>query len=241
MLDRLLALQSHGGWASSYHWPTYTPSGWSLVGRGVDLWFPYTAEAAQALLRGWMIWGDDRYLDAAIGAADMLCETQMENGTWSYHYTYSRGEFEPWSQAAYIAQAMQSNQIRFLCLMSKLLGYGRYDAAIRKSGDWMASIQFPSGAWGWETYPLGHTGPYGHPALNDAVTPQAMADLFVIWSATGDDRYLEPVLKGADWIIASQAGPPTFGWADQYDEKNQFIWMREFEPPAVSMHEYPRE
>ena len=25
------------------------------------------------------------------------------------------------------------------------------------------------------------------------------------------------------------------GWADQYDENNSFIWMRNFEPPAVSM------
>ena len=72
----------------------------------------------------------------------------------------------------------------------------------------MASIQFPSGAWGWEAYPLGKTGPHGHPALNDAVTPQAMHDLFVIWCATGDDRYLQPILRGADWIIAAQAGLP---------------------------------
>ena len=99
----------------------------------------------------------------------------------------------------------------------------------------MVSIQFPSGAWGWEAYPLGKTGPYGHPALNDAVTPQAMHDLFVIWCATGDDKYLQPILQGADWIIAAQAGAPTYGWADQYNEKNEFIWMRNFEPPAVSM------
>jgi hypothetical protein len=99
----------------------------------------------------------------------------------------------------------------------------------------MVSIQFPSGAWGWEAYPLGKQGPYGHPALNDAVTPQAMWDLFVIWCATGEDKYLQPVLKGAQWIMDAQAKEPTFGWADQYDEKNNFIWMRNFEPPAVSM------
>ncbi len=235
MLEKLRELQFQGGWAAAYHWPTYTPSGWSLVGRGVDMWFQNSAWAAQALLRGWMVWGDDRYLDAAIEAADMFCRTQMANGSWAYQYTYSHGEFQPWSEAAYIAQAMQSNQIRFLALMSKLLGYPRYDQAIRKSGDWMVSIQFPSGAWGWETYPLGKTGPYGHPALNDAVTPQAMADLFVIWCATGDDKYRKPILKGADWIIAAQAPAPTFGWADQYDEQNHFVWMRNFEPPAVSM------
>jgi len=42
-------------------------------------------------------------------------------------------------------------------------------------------------------------------------------------------------LRGADWIIEAQADPPTYGWADQYNENNEFIWMRGFEPPAVSM------
>lgn len=235
MLDKLLELQFRGGWASAYNWPTYTPTGWSLVGRGVDMWFTHSAFAGAALMRGWLIWGDERYLDGAMEGADMFCRTQLENGTWNYHYTYSRGEFQPWAKHAYIAQSMQSNQLRFLAMMYKLTGVERYGQALRKAGDWMVSIQFPSGAWGWETYPLGHKGPYGHPALNDAVTPQAMWDLFVIWCATGDDRYLQSAIKGAQWIIDAQAPGPSFGWADQYDEKNQFVWMRNFEPPAVSM------
>lgn len=235
MLDKLLELQFHGGWAAAYNWPTYTPTGWGRVGRGIDMWFASTAQAGAALLRGWMLWGDDRYLEGARETADMFCRTQRANGTWSDHYTYARGEYAAWGNYAYIAQAMQSNQIRFLAMMYRVLGEDRYGQAIRKAGDWMVSIQFPSGAWGWEAYPDDHTGPYGHPALNDSVTPQAMADLFVIWCATGDDKYLRPVEKGAQWIIAAQAAPPTCGWADQYNEKNEFIWMRNFEPPAVSM------
>ena len=234
-LDKLISLQSRGGWAASYNWPTYTPGGWSLVGRGVDMWFVNSAWAGNALMRGWMIWGDDRYLEAAIEAADMFCRTQMANGTWAYHYTFGRGELLPWQRSAYIAQSMQSNQIRFLCLMYKRLGYKRYEKAIKNAGDWMTSSQFPSGAWGWEGYPADKEGPHGHPALNDSVTPQAMWDLFIIHLATGDDRYLRPVSKGAQWIVDAQAGPPTHGWADQYDADNNFVWMRNFEPPAVSM------
>lgn len=84
-LDKLIELQFRGGWAASYNWPTYTPGGWSLVGRGVDMWFVNSAWAGNALMRGWMTWGDERYLDAAIEAADMFCDTQMENGSWAYH------------------------------------------------------------------------------------------------------------------------------------------------------------
>jgi hypothetical protein len=235
MLDFLLQLQFQGGLLPQYTWPALTPSGWGDIGRGVDMWFSGSARLGDVLARAWRLWGDDRYLDGAIEAAQMFCETQFPEGAWAYAYTYSRGQMLAKGRSVYIAQAMQSNQIRFLCLMWKLVGDPRFEQAIRRAGDWHASIQFPSGAWGWEAYPLGHTGPYGHPALNDAVTPQAMWDLFVIWCATGDEKYLKPLAAGGQWIIDAQSGPPIYGWADQYDENNQFIWMRNFEPPAVSM------
>jgi len=234
-LDFLLQLQFQGGLLPQYTWPALTPSGWGDIGRGVDMWFSGSARLGEALARAWRIWGDDRYLDGAMEAAKMFCQTQFPEGAWSYAYTYSRGQMLAKSRSVYIAQAMQSNQIRFLCLMWRLVGDPSYEQAIRKAGDWHVSIQFPSGAWGWEAYPLDHRGPYGHPALNDAVTPQAMWDLFVIWCATGDAKYLQPLAAGGQWIIDAQSGPPLYGWADQYDEHNQFIWMRNFEPPAVSM------
>ncbi|MBC8868774.1 MAG: hypothetical protein H8E44_05125 [Planctomycetes bacterium] len=235
MLDFLLQLQFEGGLLPSYSWPALDSSGWGDIGRGVDMWFPASAKLGETLIRAWRIWGDERYLDGAIEAANMFCETQFPEGAWAYAYTYSRGRMLPKNRRVYIAQAMQSNQIRFLSLMSCLLGDERYEQAIRKAGDWHASIQFPSGAWGWEGYPLDHKGPYGHPALNDIVTPQAMWDLFVIWCATGEDKYLRPLEQAGQWLIDAQSGPPMYGWADQYDENNNFIWMRNFEPPAVSM------
>ncbi|MBM4091620.1 MAG: hypothetical protein FJ276_19660 [Planctomycetes bacterium] len=235
MVDFLLQRQSQGGLLPQYTWPALTSSGWGDIGRGVDMWFSGSARLGETLARAWRIWGDDRYLDGAIAAANMFCDTQFPEGAWAFAYTFTRGQMLPKYRSVYIAQAMQSNQIRFLSLMWRLVGDPRYEQAIRRAGDWHASIQFPSGAWGWEAYPLGHTGPYGHPALNDAVTPQAMEDLFVIWCATGDDKYLAPLKAGGQWIIDAQSGPPLHGWADQYDERNNFIWMRNFEPPAVSM------
>jgi hypothetical protein len=235
MLDFLLRLQFRGGLLPAYSWPALSPAGWGDIGRGVDMWYPGSARLGETLIRAWRIWGDDRYLDGAIEAANMFCETQFPEGAWAYAYTYSRGQLLPNHRRAYIAQTMQSNQIRFLCLMWRLLGDTRYEQAIRKAGDWHESIQFPNGAWGWEAYPLDHKGPYGHPALNDAVTPQAMSDLFVIWCATGDDKYLGPLKRAGQWLIDAQSGPPMYGWADQYDANNNFIWMRSFEPPAVSM------
>ena len=233
VLDKILELQFKGGMAAGYTWPNYGLGGWEFVGRGVDMWFGNSAWAGSALLRGWLIWGDERYLDGAIEAADMFCELQWENGSWAYHYTYSRGEFLPWGEA-YIAQEMQSRQIRFLCLMYRRLGYERYEKAVRKAGDWLVAIQHPEGAWNWHAHPEGTTKPFGNYALNDAVTPQAMLDLYVVWCATGDDKYLQPILKGAEWILKAQAGPPTYAWADQYDKDFKMIWNRSTEPPAIS-------
>ena len=118
--------------------------------------------------------------------------------------------------------------------MYRLLGYERYENAVRKFGDWLIAIQHPEGAWGWHAYPEGTTEPYGNRALNDGVTTTVMADLHVIWCATGDDKYLQPILKGVEWVIKAQAGPPTYGWADQYDKDFNRIWNRESEPPAIS-------
>ncbi len=232
-LDKILELQFKGGLANRYMWPNYAPGGWEFVGRGIDMWDANSAFAGDVLMRAWLLWGDDRYLDGAIDAADMFCKLQWENGSWAYHHTYSRGEFLPWGEA-YIAQQMQTNQIRFLCLMYRLLGYERYENAVRKFGDWLIAIQHPEGAWGWHAYPEGTTAPYGNRALNDGVTTQVMSDLHVIWCATGDDKYLQPILKGVEWVIKAQAGPPTYGWADQYDKDFNRIWNRESEPPAIS-------
>jgi hypothetical protein len=235
-VDKMLSLQRHGGWHDFYQWPTYEPSEWGSFGRGVNLWFTTNGDMGNLLLRAWRVWGDDRYLDAALDLARMLQETQFPIGGWNYYYAYTRGKFIPRSDHAYIAQQMQSNPIRFLTFLAGLTGDKGARETIRKAADFHLQAQGPGGWWGWEAYPMNSKkGPYGHPALNDAVTPQAMADLFVMYWLLRDPRCVEAIYRGAAWILAAQLGPPTYGWADQYDERNNPVWMRNFEPPAVSM------
>jgi hypothetical protein len=235
-LDKMLSLQRHGGWHDFYQFPTYEPAEWGWFGRGVNLWFTTNADVGNLLLRAWRVWGDDRYLDAAIDLSCMFEETQFPLGGWNYHYAYTRGKFIPSSDRAYIAQSMQSNQIRFLTFLGGLTGDERAKATVRKAMEFHLQAQGAGGWWGWEAYPMtSHKGPYGHPALNDAVTPQAMQDLFAMYWLVRDSRCVDAIYKGAEWIIAAQLGAPTYGWADQYDENNKLIWMRNFEPPAVSM------
>jgi hypothetical protein len=234
-LDKLLTLQRHGGWHDYYQFPTYEPAEWGWFGRGVNLWFTTNAEVGNLLLRAWRVWGDDRYLDAAMDVSRMLAETQFPLGGWNFHYAYTRGKFVPCNEYVYIAQAMQSNPIRFLTFLGGLTGDERAKATVRRAMEFHLQAQAPGGWWGWEAYPMSHKGPYGHPALNDAVTSQAMQDLFVMYWLLRDPRCIDAIYKGAEWILAAQLGPPTYGWADQYDEKNKPVWMRNFEPPAVSM------
>ena len=73
-----------GGLLPQYTWPALTSSGWGDIGRGVDMWFSGSARLGETLARAWRIWGDDRYLDGAISAANMLCETQFPEGAWAY-------------------------------------------------------------------------------------------------------------------------------------------------------------
>jgi hypothetical protein len=235
-IEKLLSLQRHGGWHDFYQWPTYEPAEWGWFGRGINLWFTTNGDMGNLLLRAWRVWGDDRYRDAAHDLARMLGETQFPIGGWNYHYAYTRGRYLPSSDRAYIAQQMQSNPIRFLTFSAGLTGDKGAHETVRKAAEFHLQAQGPGGWWGWEAYPMNsRKGPYGHPALNDAVTPQAMEDLFVMYWLLRDPRCVEAIHRGAAWILAAQLGPPTYGWADQYDEQNNLIWMRDFEPPAVSM------
>ena len=50
-LDKMLALQRHGGWHDFYQFPTYEPAEWGWFGRGVNLWFSNNADVGNLLLR----------------------------------------------------------------------------------------------------------------------------------------------------------------------------------------------
>lgn len=130
------------------------------------------------------------------------------------------------------ASIAANSGISALCSFQLIIDCPSDSSAARLHADpW---IQQPEGAWGWRAYPEGTTGPYGNRAINDGVTTQVMSNLHVIWCATGDDKYLHPILKGAEWVVKAQSGPPTYGWADQFDKDFNMIWNRATEPPAVS-------
>jgi len=78
--------------------------------------------------------------------------------------------------------------------------------------------------------------PRGQPRggeINDRACNDGMDAMILMYHFTQDARYLDAFVRCADWFLAAQLGPPTYGWAQQYDADNNPVWARVHEPPAT--------
>jgi hypothetical protein len=60
-----------------------------------------------------------------------------------------------------------------------------------------------------------------------------MKVLLLGYRLTGEKRYLQAYLKGAQWILDAFIDKSAIGWAQQYDAQNNPISARHFEPVAL--------
>jgi hypothetical protein len=56
--------------------------------------------------------------------------------------------------------------------------------------------------------------------------------MLIMYQVTGEEKYLDALRRAGDWLINVQAGPPTYGWSEQYTPDGKPAWARDFEPPA---------
>jgi len=238
-------LQRHGGWAKVYHYPSLRRygsgerhtllaendldfgKGWGSAWKAMVLFLP----AHEAT-------GNPRWLDAAKKTADLLVRAQSPLGTWSSNYLVVEGERAvPHGRADVMGleDSIQTHPIMFLVWMWRLTKDTRYRDAAVKGAELLVRAQNANGSWPqyWslaDGKPRGH----GHGVLNDGATTEPMVVLLMMYHVTADERWLAPIPRAADWLIAAQnrqGGIP--GWAEQYDADNNPCWARNFEPPAI--------
>jgi len=73
--------------------------------------------------------------------------------------------------------------------------------------------------------------------FNDNTQRDLLLTLLAAWRHSGDERYRDAVLRGADFVLRAQLPPPQRAWAQQYNERLEPAWARRFEPPAVASAE----
>lgn len=250
-LNLLVQTQRHGGWCLAVKWPSllqYTakfrlPEPANLVWLSKD---SHTAFGAAQLLWAYQALGDESYLKAACNTAEMYLKTQdPKHGCWIHGYSYEEGRYVPAAQTALIQDHCQTGPIVLLAYAHRVTGDARYLDAAKRGADFLMRAQNPNGSWSHHYDPAkGRAATQLDDAaggeVNDYGTSAPVATLLRMHRLTGEAKYREAALKGADWLVAAFIrNERVCGWAGQYDDQNRPVAARHFEPVAVT-HYAPR-
>ncbi|MGC9319533.1 MAG: hypothetical protein ACP5KN_15995 [Armatimonadota bacterium] len=251
--DFLERVQAGGHWANCYTWPTLLPSPtgareWIRPTGYISNDKGHVGPAACRMIYGSQILEDPWYLHVARRMADAYVDAQMPQGCWGMAY-YARPEgllrvteyLTPIEGGKVKLQDQnQVHPLYLLVYMHRLTGDQRYyDAAIR-AGQFLRQAQNPNGSWS-HYYDLDAkqgvqvSGAVGGGELNDLAVNDGMDAMLLMYHLTDEQEYLDAFVRCAEWLLEAQLGPPTYGWAMQYDAQNQPVWARPFEPPSTAL------
>lgn len=234
-LDLLIEVQQWGVLPTEVAWPALEPTEAPLTLRNSD----HEMHMSRPFIQACRIWGDERYLRAAGAMAEAYHRAALPNGGWTQQYSLDiDGSLHPRSSIAHFEEWTTSTPIRTMAAMHAITGLDSFLEWAVEGAQVILTSQDESGWWPWGAAGIpGSTVPeyLSGPTLNDWNANCCMEDCLVLYHLTGDERYREAIFALGDWLISAQLGPPTYGWAAQYDREGQPAWGRAFEPPAADM------
>ena len=248
-LQMMLDTQRHGAWCLNVKWPSNLQ--WTAKFRMPEprnmVWLSKdsnSAFGAAQMLFAYEATGDERYLASALATGEMYLETQNEQfGLWHHGYYYDNGEYIPDAgHHALIQDHCQTGPIFLLCYLHRVTGEQKYLDAANRGADFLILAQNPNGSWPHHWLLETQTGVTARGVehggeINDYGTSAPVGTLLNMYKYTGDERYREAALRGADWLIASFIDNGKIaGWAGQYDADNKPAAARHFEPVAVTQY-----
>ena len=246
-LNMLVATQNHGGWDLNIQWPslmgtnakTRLPAPESYVQCSKD---SHTAFAALLLAFAYEALGDERYLDAAVRTAEMYLAAQDEEGWWCHGYWYEDGGYVPDAPIALIQDHVQTGPMLLMMYLHHITDEERFADSARRNADFLLKAQNPSGSWPHHWDPekqagISVVGETGASEVNDYGTSGPIEALLWMHQLTGEERYREAALRGADWLARVLVETDrVVGWAGQYDANDQPMPARHHEPAAVTQY-----
>ena len=249
-LDFMARYQRDGAWsAPAYSWPTMIPcetsyrpfahaGGWVNFVHGAS----GTPGLGQLYLLAYKVLGDRRYLDIAERAGDWVVAAQSPEGYWFFRYdrhTASRPTVKGNPKRTAFHDGLQHMPAMFLASLYEATGDEKWLQAFKRSSEFVLGAQNPNGSWShnWDVARKVSVNRFDELQAGDfsnGIMHSQMTVMLVAYDVTGDMRYLDSLVRAADWIVDAQLGPPTYGWAAHYDEDNNPSWGRVFEPPSMS-------
>jgi len=216
---------------------------------------PGTTSVGHMLLDAYRATGNEYYYQAAAKAANAIIWGQSSEGGWNYVIDFAGDkslkqwyntigkngwrleEFHHYYGNSTYDDNITSNAARFLLRMYVTKMDPAYKPALDKAISFILKSQYPIGAWP-QRYPLMYDfSKQGHPdytsyyTYNDDVIWQNIHFLIQCYLTLGEQRFLDPIIRGMNFYLISQDG--SGGWGQQMDMNLETAGARTYEPKAL--------
>jgi hypothetical protein len=204
---------------------------------------------ARTYLLAYLVLGEPSYLQCAKEVGQLLVAGQTKAGGWGRELWISRSNvntvrtgsgFRHWpasdplgtvrgEDTADLDNNVTGAAMEFLYKLWWITDDDRFLRAYRKALEFYLAAQKVSGGFP-ETYPAddyrAQASWFGGASL------AAVQGLQLGYERTGDKKYLEAIVRCADWLVSVRK--PGQGWGMRYDEQGRLGGGRSFEPPGLS-------
>lgn len=216
------------------------------------------ADGAAQILRAYEMFGEKKYLEAGLGAADFYLEVQQPTGHFPMIAMVHRsGEITvEESSVVRLQDGYQFRPFALLLYAYKLSGEKKYFAGAKRCADFVISIQNATNGSCPDQHDLsnkpitarsGNRGVVLGGSYNDFATTDTMRMTIMLYHLTGDAKYLQRSARIGQWMFDTQlgvgkshSGYPVRGWCQQYGTENEPIGARVFELPYINPRTFHR-
>lgn len=240
-----------------YYLPDFSRQWGEMEAYKTMIWLqdPGTVSMGHLFIDAYRATNNDYYYQAAEDVASALIWGQSKEGGWNYmidfagdrslkHWYNTIGkngwrleEFQHYYGNATFDDDITSDAARFLLRMYLEKMDSKFKPALDKAISFVLESQYPIGGWP-QRYPLKYDFPKkGNPdyssfyTYNDDVIWENIHFLVQCYLTLGEERFLDPILRGMNFFVISQH--ESGGWGQQYDMDLQPAGARTYEPPTL--------
>ncbi len=231
-LTAMATYQRHGGWATAWSkdegvvWGEFLP----IPETWITVQAPATPKIAGVYLRAGKALEAPRWIAVAGEAHAALRRIQSAEGGFPHEGPPVEGN----TKRGTFDDGTTTDSLQFFLDWWHHTGSQKDRDAVDRVGEFLLMAQYPdSGGWP-QAYPPPNN--YGRCiTFNDGNYSNIMSALFAMHRETGDVRYRDAALRGAEGILKLQGIGEESIWAQQYDPQTlEPAWARKFEPPGYT-------
>lgn len=240
-----------------YYLPDFSRQWGEMEAYKTMIWLqhPGTVSMGHLFLDAYRATGDEYYYQAAEKTTAAIIWGQSNEGGWNYLIDFAGDrslkqwystigkngwrleEFQHYYGNSTFDDNTTSDAARFLLRMYLEKLDPKYKPALDKAIDFIMKSQYPIGGWP-QRYPLKYDfNKNGHPdyssfyTFNDEVTTENIHFLIQCYETLGEERFLDPIMRGMNFYLISQTS--TGAWGNQYNMALQPVGARTYEPDGL--------